>query len=308
MFTPNQIEQLVGVINLQHVIFIATNIGPEMLSDTELQLLTDAGVDIESLGMTPFEQMFRWGMLSMSIGEDKSKAMKPKDFQNFLRRGSYLPLTPVEKAAKKIAQSQAANDIRGLGNKISSVTGQLIIEGDQAQRANYEKVIREETVKNIENRGSITNLVSNLGHRTGDWSRDFGRIADYVTTQAFEEGRASQISSQHGEDSMVYKKVFQTACKSCVKLYLTDGTGSEPRLFKLSQLKKNGTNIGRQVSDWKPVIGPTHPWCRCMLVYVDPNYDWDPVSQSYNRPKDYQRVVQRNSRVRVTIGDKTITV
>lgn len=308
MFTPNQIEQLRGIIDLQHIVFIATQISPDMLSDYEIQILKEAGVDIADIAATPFDDMFRWGMLSMGIGNQKARNMNYQQFERFIRSGNYLPLTPVEKEAKRVAQRQAASDLRGLGNRIVQETGQVLIEADQEQRAIYEQIITNETTANIQRRGSISKLVSNLGHKTGDWARDFGRISDYVMTQAFEEGRAAQIKSQHGGDRKVYKKVFQSACKKCVKLYLTDGFGSEPRLFKLSEIQANGTNIGRKVDEWKPVVGPTHPWCRCMLVDVDPNYTWNQEQQDYNTPVVTERRVQRQSRVTVKIGNTTTTV
>lgn len=308
MFTQNQIEQLIDIVDLQHIIFIATNVSPEMLSDTEIKLLTNAGVNIEDIKNTPFDEMFRWGMLSSGLGNKKAASMKYSQFENFLRSGQYLPLTQVEKTAINIAKKQAANDIRGLGNKINAQTGQLLIEADQKQRRQYEKIITQETVKVIKNRGSISNLVSNLGTRTGDWARDFGRIADYVMTLSFEEGRAAQIASQYGIDSMVYKKVFSSACKTCIRLYLTNGFGSEPRVFKLSDLYKNGSNIGRHADEWKQTVGPTHNWCRCMLTHVDPEYDWDEKQQDFNKPKPYERKVERKSKVKITIGNKVTEV
>jgi len=308
MFTPNQIEQLLGIIDLQHIIFIATQIGPDMLSDSEIEILQNAGVSINTIKNTPFDEMFRWGMLSAGIGYKQSTNMSYQDFVQFLRRGQYLPLTPVEKTAHDIARRQASSDLRGLGNRINAQTRQVLIEVDQQQRVQYEKIITNKATQNIQQRGSISNLVSKLGHATSDWARDFGRIADYTMTQAFEEGRAAQLKNQYGDDVLVYKKVFTSACKKCVKLYLTNGFGSKPIVFKLTELQANGTNIGRKADEWLPVVGPMHPWCRCMLVYVDSNYDWDPVTKDFNKPKEYQRKVQRTSRVRVTVGNSTIEV
>jgi hypothetical protein len=308
MFTANQIETLLNIIRTQHILFIATQIGPEMLSDSELSILREIGFDVNDIKLTPFEEMFRWGMLSSSIGLKKAKNFKYDEFKRFVQSGNYLPLTPVERTAYNISQRQAASDIRGLGNRISQQTGQILIEADRNQRKQYEKIITEETASNIKNRGTISNLVSNLGHRTGDWARDFGRISDYVMHQAYEEGRAAHIMSQHGADALVYKKVFKSACKKCIELYLTKGFDSQPILFKLSDLIDNGSNIGRKVSEWLPVVGPTHPWCRCMLVYVDPNYEWSEEDGDFTKPKEYQRRVTRQSRVTVTIGDNKVSV
>jgi len=191
---------------------------------------------------------------------------------------------------------------------MNTQTGQLMNEADLEQLAKYEKIITEETVKNIQNRGSISNLVSNLGHRTGDWAMDFGKISDYLMTLAFEGGRAAQMKSQYGVDSKVYKKVFKGSCEKCTEFYLTNGFGSEPIVFKLSELYENGENIERKVDDWKPVIGPTHFWCRCMLTHIDENYEWDEKQQDFNKPKPYERKVQRTSKVRITIGNRTFNV
>lgn len=261
MFTPNEIEEIMNIIRLQHIVFIGNTIGSDMLSDSELKILLDNGITLEEIQVTPFEEMFRWGLLSQAIGHENAKELDYPNFKKFVSGKKYLPLTPVEKKAIEVAKKQAANDIRGLGNRIIQQTNQLIIEGDQAQRQAYEKIITEETVKNIEKRRTVTNLVSEIGHATGDWTRDFGRISDYVTTLAFEEGRATQLIESDGGDVQVYKTVFNGACKKCVELFTTAGVGSKPKIFKLSELMANGNNIGKKSADWLPTVGPVHPFC-----------------------------------------------
>jgi hypothetical protein len=49
----------------------------------------------------------------------------------------------------------------------------------------------------------------------------------------------------------------------------------EPIIFKITYLLNNGTNIKVPVPKWKPVIGATHPWCRCDLEYLMPDFAWD---------------------------------
>lgn len=308
MFSPNQISEILQIINYQHIMFIGTNVGIDVLSDADIFLLEQAGFDISSLenALSPFDEMFRFGMLSAAIGYKKTSELNYNQFLKFLRNSSQVELTQVEQLALMNAKKQASSDIRGLGNRIEKHTEQVLIEFDQNQRALYENIVNEETQANISNRGSIRDLVSRLGHKTTDWARDFGRISDYVMHQAFENGRAEQILKEHGEDAEVYKNVYEKACKHCVRLYLTEDIGSEPILFKLKDLIANGTNIGRKPLEWKAVVGPTHPHCRCTLAYRDPNYDWSEKEQTYNKPKEYQPRVQRNSRIRITIGDTTI--
>ena len=306
LFNSSQIEEIMSIINLQHILFVAMNVGIELLSDFELDLLRKAGFDIDEIKQSPFDEMFRWGLLSSALKEAQSKKVTYEQFKNFLLEQK--PLSPVEEYALSFAKQQANSDIRGLGNKIQKETRQIIIEASQKQREKYEKIINTELTESIKNKRSITEMVSNIGHKTNDWSRDLGRIADYTMTQAYEEGRAQQIKNQYGDEALVYKKVFQSGCKKCVQLYLTKGVGSQPRLFKLSELQANGTNIGRKVDEWLPTVGPTHPHCRCMLVSVDPNYEWDETTQDFSKPKQFERKVQRKSKVKITIGEREYNV
>lgn len=311
LLNQNQIQEINDIINLQHILFIAVNIGPEMLSDFELQQLKDANLLFPAYfdsQQTPFDEMFRWGQLASSLKDKDAKKLNYQNFKDFLKKNKHIPFSQVERNALNLAKQQASLDVRGLGNRICKETHQLIINADNKLKSAYEKTISEKLVDNIKNRGSISELVSELGYKTSDWSRDFGRISDYVMTQAYEEGRAAHIKQQYGDDALVYKKVFETACKKCVQLYLTNGAGSEPRVFTITQLQNNGTNIGRKVDEWLPTVGPTHPHCRCMLMYVDSNYEWNPETQDFDKPKEFKRKVQRRSKVNIEIGDKRITV
>ena len=54
--------------------------------------------------------------------------------------------------------------------------------------------------------------------------------------------------------------MYAGACKECISAYLTAGFGSKPKVFKLSDLLSNGTNVGRKQKDLKPILGPHHPY------------------------------------------------
>lgn len=73
-----------------------------------------------------------------------------------------------------------------------------------------------------------------------------------------------------------------------IALHITYGCRySAPKVFKLSELISNGTNIGRKVNEWKPTVGSTHPWCRCLLRYLPDDYDWSNESKTFT-PKPYK--------------------
>lgn len=104
------------------------------------------------------------------------------------------------------------------------------------------------------------------------------------------------------------KCIWVGNCKYCIKAYTTQGIGSKPRIFKLIDLIANGDNIGVKAKDWKPVLGPQHPWCRCNLRYIPKGYVWDEELQTFVPPKDFERKVQRRSKVKIYVGDKEFTV
>ena len=117
------------------------------------------------------------------------------------------------------------------------------------------------------------------------------------------------------EQNMV--ELHNCDCPHCRKLYLnTDGT---PKLFKLSELEANGTNIGLKPSEWKATISQAHPRCRCLLQYFEdiPNtkiedFEFDESKSRYilkeDVIKDENRKVQRKSKVKITIGEKEFEV
>ena len=191
-------------------------------------------------------------------------------------------------------------DVSHLSNKISRDITQIVENQNKAKKQRYEKIIRKESERAILNRSSATALASEIAHKTKDWARDFDRVADTVLHEAFDRGKAQNILREYGETAYVYKEVYAGACKHCQRLYLTAGIGSKPRIFKLSSITNNGTNMGKKVGNWQPVLGSTHPWCRCELIHIPRGYKWDEETKNFEPVRD-TRGVERKSKVKVTI-------
>jgi hypothetical protein len=82
-------------------------------------------------------------------------------------------------------------------------------------------------------------------------------IVDNITQETI-------ISGQLPAETKVYKEVNNDGklCEWCKRFYLRKG---EPIVYTLSELQANGSNYGKPKSEWKPVLGATHPRCRCQL-------------------------------------------
>jgi len=310
LFQPNEIQELVNIINAQHILFVGQNLGEDVLSDVDKSVLRSYGMEIEDV-QDFTELAFKFGLLSQSLAMPTVKRMTYPEIRKFVKEGKYLPLTTQEKDTVRILKQKTYSHIKGLGSKIGQELQSQISEQSILQRAKTEKIIKKELSQGVEDRKSVSQIVSSIGHKTGDWQRDFGRIVETELQNAFEEGRSAQIKRDNpGIDPEVYKDVFQGACHSCIKAYLTNGLGSKPRVFKLSQLEANGTNIGKKQAEWLPTLQVLHPWCRCLLSEVPEDRDWDEETKSFSKLKpvaERKKKIERK-RVRVEIGGKEFLV
>lgn len=124
---------------------------------------------------------------------------------------------------------------------------------------------------------------SELYHALNDKARDWDRVAFYELTDAQKQGQAAQLLAEVGTEGLVYKMPLPTACAQCRHLYLMPD-GVTPRVFRLSDMIRNGANIGRKAhpvkngkvqpggrvdgaETLKAVAGLVHPWCACKGPY-----------------------------------------
>lgn len=300
--SQQQIQELSNIVNINHLVFTGTVTGRDFLTEYDEEVLTKNGIDLNKIpNLGSLETSFRFGMLAEALGHEKAKDMTYSDFKKFLASGKYAPLTSVEKGALDNVKQRAYTDIRGLGNRIGSDLATLSIETDTKLAKRYKGIIRSEAIRAVGDRKSISEFASALGHRTKDWARDFDRIADFIMHEAYDTGRAQVILQRYGGDMLVYKEVLPDACDTCRKLYLTGGIGSKPILFKVSDLLANGNNVGRKTADFRPVVGATHPFCRCTIFKVPLGMSWDEKSKDFNKP-----IKKYTSKTKIFVGGKRI--
>jgi hypothetical protein len=274
MFSIQEVNEIIKLLQDSQWLFIAKNINSELLPKDIISDLISKGFDLNTINKFP-QLAFQFGMLSVYLGENKSKQINFETLKKMIKVNKIKPLSQEEKFAVEIVEHRAVEGITGLGNKMSSNLRTVIIEGDLKKRKDYERLIKDKAKEAIINRESKKWLASQIGEISKDWARDLDRISDFVLHEAYDNGRAYSIKKKYGEDSKVYKRVHENACKHCKRLYLRKKDSKEPIIFNLMDLLNNGININVKVKDWKPVIGATHPWCRCDLEYLIPGYAWD---------------------------------
>lgn len=280
-------------------------LGPDFLTAEDKEMLKISGVNINKDYEPDQDTLFtsfHFGMLSEAIGQTAARKLSYEQLRNYIRHGDYIPLTIREQAVLNSVKAQLFNDLKTLHGKIFQDVNQVLInQGYKGTLVDQKKWLENEVKQGLQDKQTVRMIANEIGSKTGDWSRDFDRIIAYTSTLAFEHGKAEMIQRNAGEeDPIVYKVVFPGACKHCIRLY-TNADGS-PKLFKLSELIANGTNIGRKAADWLPTLGPVHPYCRCALNYLPKGYIWNGKTKKFEVPKDGSPFKPKRKPIRVWIS------
>lgn len=229
LLTPAQLERIKQIIRDYHAGFAVGMLGPDSIPPVEVQRLIDSGVIPQDLayvfqpsaGEKPPESMrftdlaYRYGRLAADPAHRaKVRAMSLPEFAEYLPDNE-TPLMPREQQAMAWARHNAGEHMRGAGDRLSLETSTNIRNADAEQRRRYVGVVREKTEENIELRESWRKLASQIGHETGDWSRDLQRLAATEKQGAMQEGAVASIvsrSDEKPEDIRVAKQPNPDAC------------------------------------------------------------------------------------------------
>ncbi|KAA0888742.1 hypothetical protein [Oryzomonas rubra] len=216
-----------------------------------------------------------------------------------------MPLKKPDLEAIAIAEQQTAAYITDNASDLATKIGQIAIqkrnETIRQMAVDYHSRTLKRTVLDEEAKREAGEQIpqkyvetwqqfkSELHQAMEDKSRDWDRVAFYEITDAQRQGQAHALLQDGDVDKLVYKMPLPTACPQCKYLYLLPD-GKTPRLFRLSDMINNGTNIGRKphpvkggqvqpggrndgVPALKAVVGLVHPWCQCQGVYAATGYE-----------------------------------
>lgn len=263
VFLESQIQEVLETIDFQTTFFIAGNISSEILTQEDIQILKKFGIDVtkDFPGFTSFQKLYYFGRLASILGPLNAQKVTYVDLKKYLQRGQFVPLSSAEKDTLRYLEKKSYNHIKGLGQTMKSFVSGKIEDENIATRRYYEEVIGDSLKRAVIERDSVRSVVSQIGEKTGDWSRDLGRIAQTELQDAYEHGKGAAFNDIYGNKKVYYKQVYPGACRFCIKLYLTNGIGSTPRLFTYQELLENGSNIGRKQDNWKATLGTVHPYC-----------------------------------------------
>lgn len=185
-------------------------------------------------------------------------------------------LSPSERAGLLTAFKSAGSFIRGLGNAHADEASRHILEiwkgeeikftRDPIKRQDALDKIRSEVGSAVLTNETASELATRLRNSLQDYSRNFQRIAETELQATHNEGQVYTAVYLDGEDARIARIPETGACKYCTALFLDKE--NKPKIFKVSEIIKNGSNVGRKRENYKASIYPIHPKCRCDTIPV----------------------------------------
>jgi len=303
MLTPTQLEQLNKLIDSKIYGFIAKNISIDQLTPEQIKVLKSIGVQVDKI--LPKDlltyQSFALGMISGAIPKSTLNATNYEAFKKYIGSTKMIPLNSYEKGVIRSLERQSLSDVAGIGNKYKKTIGEAL---NTSERQYFEDTLRRNIQEGRAKKESLRIISNNIAKELDSFGRDFDRVVQTISHNAFTEGREAFYVKNYGNDAKYWVDVFQGACTWCVKSYLTGGIGSEPKVFKVGELPPPNANYGKKKADWVVTKPSSHPYCRCTINPLPEGYVWNQDTQQFEPPKDFKRKVERKSKVKIEFGDK----
>lgn len=278
IFNNEQIQEILSLVDFRFADLVWKIFGPSHLTSQDKENLKKHGIDPGSLvkKIPPYWANWMFGLLSGKLSDYQTKQISYKDLLDYLARRQYETPSRREIEEYEIACNRTYGYLKGLGDKMKKDISSYISDSELRMRMEQERTIKEGVKRGIVERDTTKLIAAKISNQLNDWSRDWNRIVETEYQGVFNMGRVqSYMREGDGPNTLIYFDVYPAACRHCIRLYLTAGIGSEPKLFTAEELIGNGTNIGRRVADWKPtIITAVHPFCYDDKVEVLTNKGW----------------------------------
>lgn len=278
IFNNEQIQEILSLVDFRFADLVWKIFGPSHLTSQDKENLKKHGIDPGSLvkKIPPYWANWMFGLLSGKLSDYQTKQISYKDLLDYLARRQYETPSKREIEEYEMACNRTYGYLKGLGDKMKKDISSYISDSELRMRMEQERIIKEGVKRGIVERDTTKLIAAKISNQLNDWSRDWNRIVETEYQGVFNMGRVqSYMREGDGPNTLIYFDVYPAACRHCIRLYLTAGIGSEPKLFTAEELIGNGTNIGRRVADWKPtIITAVHPFCYDDKVEVLTNKGW----------------------------------
>lgn len=252
--TIKKIQQAVGRFKL-YLRYL--NVGPHTLTKSELLELARAGyIGPDAAPSTAIAEAYHVAHFHAS---DSSKGA-PETIRNGALR--YL-----ERQAA--LYSDKAADALG-AEIVSTLDSHFLPFADRREGKEIYELLKDPASTGRYLGAALRGKVKNWEHRYNTIIRtEANRAANFGSLDAILHNNPDKKPSE----IYVYKTGIHDRSESCCDCkrfwFLLDGT---PRVYKMSELISNGTNMGKKKAQWMPTVDSTHPNCNHYLLELKPGF------------------------------------
>lgn len=253
--------QLVEIIKQISSSYSAFLIGRELGQRTIIPASASLGLASPSQ-WTVMEIAYIAGKLVQTIGYQQARRMSEDQLVNWIRNNQ-VRLEAYDRIAVRKMQTDTE---RWVQNRSGVWTERL---RSQLVRADSEFVASLTTGRFNDSKGladlrngMLAALMARLVSMKGSMVSEVDRLVQTEVNGFFQRGLISGVPGNR----YVYKQPRMSACKHCIRICVTPGGGF--RKHRLTDVI-GASNIGLPAIAWRFTVGPIHPYCYCVLKYVD---------------------------------------
>lgn len=270
-----QLKELSRVIRDMHKAFtVNIGLGHLVPEADKRRLERDGLIRPDKTVNKATEHAFNYGFMSDALKEQKDASTTYKQFQSWLGEKRYASLTENEEAALESVKFSVAKALERTANKYEEAMNNVVVEADKNLNRRIASQVGNAVAESIERRKAVAEIARGLQKATKDATKNWTRIVVTEVNNAFQEGKVSMIQkSNKGRDPKVYKRVRPDACDECRDAYLLKS--GVPRVFRLSELLANGSNVGKSRGERQATVSAFHPHCMCELMELPEGFVFD---------------------------------
>lgn len=217
-------------------------------------------------------------VLQQEMRAQPEEPEQPAYYEHVRKRFPGLP--QVHQEAYMQSLERAGSYCRGLGNVWSQAFDKVLAEkwsgetpGDVPLPGVRQQTI--DTIRKFVSEATATHrnpykLASDLASATGDYGRNWMRIAVTEMQGSFNDAQALEAVRVYGKEAKIARVPETSACDDCNRLFLDKD--KRPIIWDVRELVKNGTNVGLPRAAWKATLWPLHPLCKCSSQVIPPRF------------------------------------
>lgn len=271
VLTPGQQSKIAELVRLHHYALLVEMLGDKSIPKTILTQIKTRGLyrkprpDVIKRAF----QHGREGLLNSKVLDMDADAFE----RHLERKGDYLNAD--ERHALDLLKESFTHYMKSLAENFASRVNAVLLKADKMLHRKASKRRPTDLYAETERRKTLATVAKDLAAVTEVQIGNASRVISTETNNAYQEGRAQEILRKSGsDDPLVFKRPRHDACDDCKRAYLEDD-GVTPRVFHMSELADNGSNIGKSRAERMPVLDSFHPWCACELAWLPPGFSFN---------------------------------